>query len=251
MSDMEFDLLEGQTDIYGNVAEATVVAGCAGNEESGSELFEGDTGTLPVEARLALCALIKDSYISKENRRLWQALEMYQAEISSRLADMFLALDIRPRAGVAAARQAECPNQPVRHKIKAAASLKDIDAVLLGVIAEEYFTQKANGKTNAYVSVETLEHTIETVYADVPDKVTLKKKTSKSIERFVKDRGFLHPSSEDFYRISEAVEFFDYEAVKAALETYRVADSEPDVEAGAGFEEPEETPSASDTPSLF
>lgn len=221
-SSTEFEVLEGQTDIYGNVAEIAPSSQDA-DEWGDGRLFDGDTGTLPVEARLALTALVKRCYITQDDRKLWKALEIHQEAIASRLADMFLILDVRPAAGVAAALQADAGEIAVECKLKAARPLKNIDAVLLGSIAEAYFIKKASGGDSAYTDLDTLREAAEVVYGDSPDKVLLSKRVDASVKRLI-DRGYLRFLPEiDRYQIMPALEFFDFEEVTAALETYKNA----------------------------
>lgn len=216
---MEFDTLKGQTDIYGNVAEETIVAGEAGG--GNRELYAGDCGSLPAEARLALCALVRESCVTREDKAVWRALELYRDEIAARLSDMFLVLDFRPRAGVAAARQADCPDMPVRHKLKASKPLTGVGAVIAGILAEAYSTQRAAGREKAYMPEDEIIEAVRDVFAETPDKVSLDAKAVRALDRLEK-LGYVRRNKDTGYlMIGAALEFFDLQAAEAALATYR------------------------------
>jgi hypothetical protein len=71
-------------------------------------LFDGDTGTLPLEARRALCQLLSGPSIdSGRHSHLWPAVLRFEAQLRARLNDLFLELVIDRDAGVAFTRQAD------------------------------------------------------------------------------------------------------------------------------------------------
>ncbi|MDR2368848.1 MAG: DUF4194 domain-containing protein [Deltaproteobacteria bacterium] len=71
-------------------------------------LFDGDRGTLPLEARLALCHLLRGPYVDRAvHPDRWYALAKYGPGLNSWLGDVFLELVIDEDLGVAFVRQAD------------------------------------------------------------------------------------------------------------------------------------------------
>lgn len=69
-------------------------------------LFVGDTGTLPVDARRALCKLLAGPFLD-DTHSVWPALLREEKALRSRLSDLFLELVIDRERKVAFARQAD------------------------------------------------------------------------------------------------------------------------------------------------
>ncbi|NIR28995.1 MAG: DUF4194 domain-containing protein, partial [Gammaproteobacteria bacterium] len=71
-------------------------------------LYPGDKGTLPLEARRLLVQLLAGpSLDARRHPQLWPVLSRYEADIRSRLADLFLELVLDSDMGVAFVRQAD------------------------------------------------------------------------------------------------------------------------------------------------
>ena len=72
------------------------------DEDSTVVEFDGDTGTLPGDARAALVALLRDRFITAATHsREWKALTAHHYDIRSRLNDMYLDLEYDARYEVA------------------------------------------------------------------------------------------------------------------------------------------------------
>lgn len=69
-------------------------------------LFVGDVGTLPADARRALCKLLSGPFLD-DAHSAWPALLREEAALRSRLSDLFLELVIDRERKVAFARQAD------------------------------------------------------------------------------------------------------------------------------------------------
>src|SRR5579859_6691010 len=71
-------------------------------------LFEVDTGTLPLDARRALCQLLSGPSVDQgRHSQLWPAVLRYEAQLRAHLNDLFLELVLDRDAGVAFTRQAD------------------------------------------------------------------------------------------------------------------------------------------------
>lgn len=90
-------------------AEAEAIAPSAeASAPAAGELFPGDSGRLPLEARRALCQLLSGPSVDAQRHgKLWPALLRSEAAIRSALSELFLELVLDREAGIAFTRQVD------------------------------------------------------------------------------------------------------------------------------------------------
>jgi len=99
--------------------------------ESGSALFAGDTGELPLETRRALAQLLAGpSLDGRRHSKLWPALLRDEAAVRKRLSELFLELIIEPDLQIAFIRKANLGDLEAPTLLRAV-NLTFLDSVLL------------------------------------------------------------------------------------------------------------------------
>ena len=191
--------------------------------ERANQLYPGDVGALPLDARRALCQLLSGPSIDAgRHGQLWPALLRHEPVLRARLADLFLELVIDAEAGVAFTRQADTGELGTPVLLRSA-PLTFIDSVLLLHLRQQLAEADAHGnravvEEGALVDVLSVyEKNLSTDRAGFARRVSaaiVKMKEHHVLERL---RG-----SEDRYEISPALKLlFSAEEVQALAQVYR------------------------------
>src|SRR5581483_4610558 len=108
-------------------------------------LFDGDTGTLPLDARRALCQLLSGPSVdASRHSQLWPAVLRYEAQLRSHLNDLFLELVLDRDAGVAFTRQADTGELETPVLLRSS-PLTFIESVLLRHLRQQLAEADAQG----------------------------------------------------------------------------------------------------------
>lgn len=186
-------------------------------------LYEGDTGTLPLDARRALCQLLSGPSVdAARHSHLWPALLRHEALLRSRLCDLFLELVVDREAGVAFTRQAEAGELETPVLLRSA-PLTFIDSVLLLYLRQQLAEADAQG--HRAVVEESVMIDAMSVYEKnfSTDRAGFAKKIAASIAK-MRESHVLEKlrSSEDRYEVSPALKLlFSAEHVQALAQVYR------------------------------
>ncbi|WP_044493185.1 DUF4194 domain-containing protein [Nesterenkonia massiliensis] len=115
----------------------------AEEEASSAAAWDGDTGTLRVESRRALVALVKGPFLTAERQaQNWRALMADTDAIRSRLADMYLDLVIDAERGVAFIRNAQTQDDDAPQVVRTR-SMTLMDTALLLHLRRELVSAQA------------------------------------------------------------------------------------------------------------
>ncbi|WP_045768111.1 DUF4194 domain-containing protein [Xanthomonas albilineans] len=113
--------------------------------DTGSGLFAGDSGGLPLDARRALCQLLSGPSVdAQRHSKLWPALLRNEAAIRSALSELFLELVLDREAGIAFTRQADTGELETPVLLRSA-PLTFIDSVLLLHLRQQLAEADARG----------------------------------------------------------------------------------------------------------
>lgn len=190
-----------------------------------TELFDGDTGTLPDQARRVAVKLFRDPYISAEkNPDEWLWLKEHREAIKSSLNDLFLDLYLDERNEVAYAMAPEgAPDDLPR--LKKEHRLNDIQSLLIVFLRQQYASQTASGSERVWVDAEDIHAYLERLNAGRLDTTKQAAKTDSAIE-FMKSRRYLEKvaGQEARYRIMPIVEsVFSLDKALTLLDEYERA----------------------------
>ncbi|GLQ95229.1 DUF4194 domain-containing protein [Dyella acidisoli] len=188
-----------------------------------STLFEGDTGTLPLDARRVLCQLLSGPSVDQgRHSQLWPAVLRYESKLRSHLNDLFLELVIDRDAGVAFTRQAETGELETPVLLRSA-PLTFIESALLLHLRQQLAEADAQGHravVEEAVLMDALsvyEKNVSTDRAGFNKRVTAAIVKLKESHVLTKLRG-----SEDRYEVSPALKLlFSAEDVQALAQIYR------------------------------
>ena len=186
-------------------------------------LYEGDTGSLPLDARRALCQLLSGPSVDADRHsQLWPALLRHEAQLRSRLCELFLELVIDRDAGVAFTRQAETGELETPVLLRSA-PLTFIDSVLLLYLRQQLAEADAQG--HRAVVEESVMVDAMSVYEKnfSTDRAGFTKKIAASVAK-MKESHVLEKlrGSEDRYEVSPALKLlFSAEHVQALAQVYR------------------------------
>lgn len=186
-------------------------------------LYEGDSGTLPLDARRALCQLLTGPSVdASRHSQLWPALLRHESLLRSRLCELFLELVIDRDAGVAFTRQAETGELETPVLLRSA-PLTFIDSVLLLYLRQQLAEADAQG--HRAVVEESVMVDAMSVYEKnfSTDRAGFTKKIAASIAK-MKESHVLEKlrGSEERYEVSPALKLlFSAEHVQALAQVYR------------------------------
>lgn len=218
-------------------AEATAPNGETAEETA---LYPGDCGQLPFETRRVLVLLLSGpSLDGRRHSKLWPALLRDEAVIRSRLADLFLDLEIDRDQQVAFTRQAETGEVEAPVLLRRM-PLTLIDSALLLFLRQQLTEAEARGERAAVDLDEMIEHLKVYEQAANTDRAGFVKKTQSAIEK-MKKNSILQKirGSEDRFEVSPTLKLlFPAETIQAlarqyramAADTSRVAADAPDEE---------------------
>jgi hypothetical protein len=186
-------------------------------------LFDGDTGTLPLDARRVLCQLLSGPSIDQgRHSQLWPAVLRFEAQLRSRLNDLFLELVIDRDAGVAFTRQADTGELETPVLLRSS-PLTFIESVLLLHLRQQLAEADAQGH-RAVVEESVLLDALSVYEKNVStDRAGFNKRVAAAIAK-MKENHVLTKlrGSEDRYEVSPALKLlFSAEDVQSLAQIYR------------------------------
>lgn len=205
-----------------NVFESDLPAGEEpAPEESG--LYRGDSGELPLEARQVFVKLLSGPYIdSEQHPKIWPVLLRFEAQLRSRLADLFLELVLDVDAGVAFTRQADTGDldTPI---LLGKSTLTFVETVLLLYLREKLMEADVRGERATVGAVEIREQLSLYERAANTDRAGYTRKVNNAIEK-MKQKNVLRKlrASEDRFEVSPTLRLlFSAEEVRGLAVQYR------------------------------
>jgi hypothetical protein len=186
-------------------------------------LFDGDTGTLPLEARRALCQLLSGPSVdARRHSQLWPAVLRFEVQLRANLNDLFLELVLDRDAGVAFTRQADTGELETPVLLRSS-PLTFIDSVLLLHLRQQLAEADAQGH-RAVVEESVLVDALSVYEKNLStDRAGFNKRVAASIAK-MKENHVLEKlrSSDDRYEVSPALKLlFSAEDVQALAQIYR------------------------------
>lgn len=195
--------------------------------DSSWRLWEGDVGTLPLDARSALLRLVKGPYLSEtSNAEQWRALLNHAEVIQSRLADLFLELVIDAEAGVAFAKNVTIEGKEFP-KAASSYTLTLLDTIMLLLLRKELQTA---GGTRVFIGQSELFMQMGQ-YRNIAkmDQAAYLKRLEGSWSRLEKQRLLIKSDVEGRYEISPVLKLvFGAEEAQAVFDEYERMRAEAD-----------------------
>jgi hypothetical protein len=175
------------------------------NRSFDTMLFDGDQGTLPLNARKALVAVMKNSYIAAQHDpNTWAVMLAHRADIESVLNNMFLMLVVDSTAGIAFKQQA--PGERFTTLLPPDISWGLDDTILLRHLREIFSIERGLSGDSVFVDREPL---IERVVADVPtsqtDLTLARRRAEKAFDNIRAARILLRTNDDDRWQISPVI----------------------------------------------
>jgi len=187
------------------------------------QLFHGDSGQLPYDARRALCQLLAGPSIdAQRHAELWPALLRFEALIRSRLNELFLELVLDRESGVGFTRQADTGELDAPTLLRSAA-LTFIDSVLLLHLRQHLAEADAQGR-RAVVEEGLLIEELAVYEKNLStDRAGFMRRIGAAIGKLRDNQVLLRlRGSEDRYEVSPALKLlFSAEEVQTLTEVYR------------------------------
>lgn len=186
-------------------------------------LFDGDCGSLPLDARRILCQLLTGPSVDAgRHSQLWPALLRHETSLRSRLCDLFLELVIDRDAGVAFTRQIDTGELETPVMLRSS-PLTFIDSVLLLYLRQQLAEAEAHGH-RAVVEDASLVDALSVYEKSVStDRAGFAKRVAGAIGK-MKENHILDKlrGSDDRYEVSPALKLlFSAEDVQALAQVYR------------------------------
>jgi len=190
---------------------------------SGGALFVGDTGSLPLEARRALCLLLAGPSVDAQRQPAqWAALLRNEDEVRSLLCELFLELVLDRDGGVAFTRQYDTAELDSPTLLRSA-PLTFIESVLLLFLRQQLAEADTRGERAVVADFQLVEamsiyqKNVSTDQAGYGKRVVAAIAKMRENQLLSKLRG-----SEDRYEVSPALKLlFSAEDVQALGEAYR------------------------------
>ena len=190
---------------------------------SSGALFVGDTGSLPLEARRALCLLLAGPSVDAQRQPLqWAALLRNEDDVRSLLCELFLELVLDRDGGVAFTRQFDTAELDSPTLLRAA-PLTFIESVLLLFLRQQLAEADTRGERAVVAEFQLVEamsiyqKNVSTDQAGYGKRVSAAIGKMRENQLLSKLRG-----SEDRYEVSPALKLlFSAEDVQALGEAYR------------------------------
>lgn len=152
----------------------------------GSELFRGDTGTLPLDARRVFCHLLAGPSIDAERHGLlWPALLRSETDLRARLSELFLELVLDRDLRVAFVRQADTGELDAPILLRSS-PLTFIDSALLLLLRQRLNEAEAHGQ-RAAVEEDDLRAALAVYEPEGTDRAGFTKKVNAAIEKMKKN----------------------------------------------------------------
>ena len=195
-------------------------------DQAETELFAGDTGTLPESARRVLVGLLRDSYISAEgNAGDWPYLSEFRADIESILNNLFLELHVDARNDIAyclpvAEASGAFP------KLKREHELTELQSLLIVFLRQQYLSQASAGADKVGVDGRDLHEHLGRLFSDgVVNHAYSSQRIDSAIE-YMRTHRYIEAvrGADERYRVLPIVETaFPLEKVGAILDAYKKA----------------------------
>ncbi|MFA1259976.1 DUF4194 domain-containing protein [Xanthomonas axonopodis pv. fascicularis] len=195
----------------------------ASSAEPRGELFLGDTGTLPFDARRALCQLLAGPSIDAQRHgALWPALLRNEVAIRQVLCELFLELVLDREGGVAFTRQADTAELESPTLLRSA-PLTFIESVLLLFLRQQLAEADTRGE-RAVVDEAQLVEALSVYEKNVStDRAGFARRVMTAIGK-MRDNQLLSRlrGSEERYEVSPVLKLlFSAEDVQALVVAYR------------------------------
>jgi hypothetical protein len=189
----------------------------------GEALFEGDTGSLPLDARRALCQLLSGPSVDRERHgQLWPAVLRYEARLRAQLNELFLELVLDRDAGVAFTRQADTGELQTPVLLRSS-PLTFIESVLLLHLRQQLAEADAQGH-RAVVEESALIDALSVYEKNLStDRAGFNKRVAAAIVKMKESHVLMKlRGSDDRYEISPALKLlFSAEDVQNLAQIYR------------------------------
>lgn len=206
-------------------------------------LWEGDEGGLEYRQRRTLVTLLKQRFISaRTHPRDWQVLVEHERVLRSRLADLFLDLQVDPAREVAWKRQAVSETGSRFPTLLYDAAWSREETLVLVHLRDRLRAGAVSGETRVFVDREDLvEYVASFRPAHATDESGDEKRARNAVTSLAKAGLLIPGTSEDRFEVSEAVEpLLPLELLQELLEALRRANGAepaPEAEDTALFDE--------------
>ncbi|SOY41324.1 DUF4194 domain-containing protein [Cupriavidus taiwanensis] len=200
-------------------------------EHGGEEmaLFEGDTSTLPYDARRAFALLLRGPSIDDRHSKLWPVLIDHESRLRQLLHAAFLELVIDRDQKVAFTRPVHAPELDVPQLLREV-RLTFLDTALVLFLRMRLTLAEAAGERATLSRSEITDHLKAYEASDNVDASRFGRQIEAAIEK-AKKYNFLRliRNSGDRFEVSPALKLvFSHEQVSALLQTYRQIQSTTD-----------------------
>lgn len=171
-------------------------------------LFEGDEGTLDYAQRHALVTLLKSRFISaRTHPRDWQTLLESEGELRSRLADLFLDLQIDRSREVAWKRQATSETASKFPTLLHDTAWSREETLVLVHLRDRLRAGQAGGETKVFVDIDdVLEYVASFRPRHATDESGDEKRARNAVAAVAKAGLLIVTGTDERWEISEAVE---------------------------------------------
>jgi len=188
-----------------------------------AELFAGDTGTLPFDARRALCQLLAGPSIDAQRHgALWPALLRHEEDVRRVLCELFLTLVIDREGGVAFTRQADTAELESPTLLRSA-PLTFLESVLLLFLRQRLAEADTRGERAVVEDAQLIEAVSIYQRQLSTDRAGFDRRVLAAIAK-LRDNQLLSRlrGSEDRYEVSPVLKLlFSAEEVQALSQAYR------------------------------
>lgn len=206
-----------------NGGDATDPLATAGAPQGDGPLFLGDTGTLPFDARRALCQLLAGPSIDAQRHgALWPALLRHEDDIRRVLCELFLSLVIDREGGVAFTRQADTAELESPTLLRSA-PLTFLESVLLLFLRQRLAEADTRGERAVVEDAQLVEAVSIYQRQLSTDRAGFDRRVLAAIGK-LRDNQLLSRlrGSEDRYEVSPVLKLlFSAEEVQALSQAYR------------------------------
>lgn len=191
-------------------------------ENNNSELYPGDRGELPEDARRVLIQLLSGPLIdSKRHKNLWSVLLRDQDVIRSRLSELFLELIIDSELEVSFTRQADTAGLDAP-KLLRRSPLTFLDTALILYLRRLLADADIQGERAVVSSEEMIEEMKLYEKSESTDQAGFEKRINAAIEKARKNNILrVIRGSEDRYEIAPTLKLlFNAEEISALTKIY-------------------------------
>ncbi len=194
-----------------------------GEERIAPELFPGDRGQLPMDARRVLVQLLSGpSLDAKRHTKLWPVLSRHEELIRSRLADLFLELVLDRDMQVAFTRQADTGDLETPTLLRRT-NLTFIDSVLMLYLRQQLTEAETQG-LRAVVSAMDMREQLGLYEQSInTDRAGFEKRVNAAIEKAKKNSILSRiRDSDERYEVAPTLKLlFSAEQIGSLIRQYR------------------------------